>query len=582
MDENKTPKHKPILELADILLNEKQNLGVFLIYALIISLLYLAVPLAAQILVNTIAAGILFQPLLLISVTVLIGLLFLGVLRIFQFFIAEIIQRKVFAKVSLDIAYKLPKVAQEQFNKIYAPELVNRFFDVVTIQKSLMLILLEVPASVLQIAVGIILMGLYSPLLIIFDFILIVAIAAIALLGYRGVETSIDESTSKYRVAHWLEEIARCHVGFKMNGIPDYAVKETDLRVMEYLDNRKKHFQVLLRQYSASFFIEAFASAGVLAIGGWLVIHGKLTLGQLVASELIILMILSAVDKIVQKLESWYDLITAINKVSMIFKLGNERETGAKVKHNEKGAEIVCEDLVFSHNYGRRVFDGLNLQIDSGSRTSLIGVSGSGRTTLAQLISGLHELQEGNILFNGTPVKGLNLISLRENIALVSNFNEIFAGTVEENITLRRENVSQEDLDKVIELVELQRDIKQYPQGLQTELLSEGENISLGQRQRILLARSIVVPPQLLILDEAFAGMDDATKLKIIDKVFDKERPWTILNITHDADVVSKTEFLYLLEKGEVKEKGFIADLSRDAESTFSKLFPELMNKEKE
>lgn len=572
----RTNSFGPIARLGSLLLADKENLVIFLIYAIIISLLYLGIPLAAQILVNTIAAGILFQPLLLISVTVLIGLIFLGILRILQLFITEILQRKIFAQISLDIAKRLPQIEQKYFSQIYAPELVNRFFDIVTIQKALTLILLEVPASALQIIAGIILMGIYSPLLIIFDAILIAAIIIIGLLGYKGLRTSIDESSSKYKVAHWLEELARCQVSFKMNGVPDYLLNETDLRILKYIDNRKKHFQVLLRQFSASFFIEAFASAGVLAIGGWLVIHGQLTLGQLVASELIILMVLSAIDKIIQKLGSWYDLLTAIDKVSVIDKLELERDSGANAKINDKGAEVICEDLTFAYNSERKIFDKLNLKIESGVRTSLVGVSGSGKTSLAYLISGLYEPQEGNILFNDSPVKGLNLSNLRENIALVSDFNEIFAATVEENITLGRKDLSPEDLDDVIELLELKRDIKQYPQGLQTQLLSEGRNISLGQRQRILLARSIISKPQLLILDEAFGGIDEMTKLKIIDKLFDKDRPWTVLNITHDAEVVARTDYIYLLERGEIKEEGPTSILAKNADSAFSKLFPEL------
>lgn len=571
------------LRLLGLLAQEKKNLIIFLIYASLISLLYLMIPIAAQILVNVIAAGILLQPLVLISISVLIGLLFLGFLRILQIYITEILQRKIFAQISLNIADKIPKIDQRHFSEVYAPELINRFFDTVIIQKTLTLILLEVPASALQILAGIVLMGFYSPLLFIFDTILIFAILSIALLGHKGLSTSIDESTAKYSVAYWLEEIARCQVGFKMSGKPEYIMEEADNRILRYLDNRKKHFSILVRQFSAGFLIEAFASAGVLAIGGWLVLNGQLTLGQLVASELLILMILAALDKIIQKLESWYDLLTAIDKVSTIEKLESERENGTKAKANPNGAELVCEDIVFSYRSDRKIFQKLNLRIESGSRVSLVGVSGSGKTSLAKLISGLYEVQEGNILFNGQTVKSLNLRSLREGIALVSDFNEIFAATVEENITLGRANISEDDLERVLELTHMHRDLQQYEYGLETKLLSEGRNISLGQRQRILLARSLVKNPQLLILDEAFGGMDERTKLTIVKNIFDKDKPWTILNITHDAEVVSKTDYSYLLDKGQIVEHGETEKLSLDVDSAFSKLFPELcMIKHKE
>lgn len=566
----------PFKKLISLFLAEKKSLIVFLIYAAIISLLYLAVPVAAQILVNTIAAGILIQPLILISVSVLIGLIFLGVLRIFQLYITEILQRKIFAKISINIAQTMPRIEQKHFSEIYAPELTNRFFDVVTIQKALTLILLEVPAAAMQIFVGLILMGIYSPLLIIFDTVLIIAIAAIGLLGYRGLKTSINESSSKYKVAYWLEELARCHVSFKMKGVPKFLIDETDNRILNYLQNRKKHFHVLLRQYSASFFIEAFASAGVLAIGGWLVINNQLTLGQLVASELIILMMLSALDKIVQKLESWYDLLTAIDKVSHVTRLSIEEAGGQKTRSNPDGAEIICDNVVFGYIPEKKIFNKVSLSIEPGARKSLVGVSGSGKTTLAHLISGLYTPQEGNILYNGISTRALDLVDLRKNIALVSDFNEIFTGTVKENITLGRADITSKDLDEVIDMVHLERDLHQYSKGLNNELLSEGRNISLGQRQRILLARAIVDFPQLLILDEAFGGMDERTKLSIIEKMFAKDKPWTILNISHDAEVVSLTNYIYLLDKCEITEEGETNKLLDDENSQFSQLFPEL------
>ena len=569
-------KVQSVKKLYAILFEEKENMAVFIIYAAIISLLYLAIPLAAQILVNIISTGVLLQPILLITFGVFIGLILLGVLRIFQLYIAEIIQRKIFAKIALEISEKIPQISQKYFSNIYAPELVNRFFDVITIQKTLTLILLEVPSAVFQILIGFILMGIYSPLLIIFDTFLIFTIIFVYSLGYNGVASSKKQSSAKYKVAHWLEEIARCHIGFKMNQAKDYAIEEVDNRILNYIQKRKEHFQVLFRQYSASFFIAALASASVLAIGGWLVMEGKLTLGQLVASELVILMIVSSLDKIVQKFESWYDLLTAIDKVSHITDLESERDDGIKLNRSEEGLKLICEDLTFSYNAQKKVLDKINICLEPGSRKSLVGVSGAGKTTFAYLISGLHEFSEGNILLNGSPLKGLSLDSVREGIALVSDFNEIFAGTVEENIILDRKELTQEDLDRVITLVHLERDLQQFPQGIKTELLSEGRNVSLGQRQRILFARALVNKPQLLILDEAFGGMDERTKLSIINNIFDVKHPWTILNITHDAEVVLRTNYIYLLEQGKIIEEGDTSELLKHEDAPLSQLFPDL------
>jgi len=571
-----SPDKKIYKELWNILFAEKQMLAVFLAYSIFISIIYLTIPLGAQIIVNIISTGVLIQPLVIISIGVLLGLVFLGFLRVLQLYITEILQRKIFAKISWQTASRLLKVAQKHLSEVYAPELVNRFFDTVTIQKALTIILLEVPVAFLQIVVGLIILGIYHPFLVVFDIFLIAAIVLIVSLGFKGLETSLAESSSKYKVAYWLEEIARCNVGFKMNAKDDFLLNHLDEKILHYLSDRKQHFKVILRQISGSYILEAFASAGVLAIGSWLVISGNMTLGQLVAAEIIILMILAAIDKITQKLESWYDLLTAIDKVNYINKLSIEKKDGVLLEPRDKGAEIKIIDLDFSYTDTVKVFNKLNMELKPAARASLVGVSGSGKTSLAYILSGLYEISTGSVFVDGRDLNSIDLDSLRARFALVSDFNEIFSGTVEENILLGRDHLAKESLEKVIEMLELERDLRKYPNGINTHLLSEGRNISLGQRQRILIARAVIGNPQLLILDEAFGGMDEMTKLKIINKMFDLKNPWTILNITHDAEVVARTNEIFLLEDGCIKEKGLIDDLSNDSNSAFSRLFPEL------
>jgi len=460
------------------------------------------------------------------------------------------------------------------FSTVFAPELVNRFFDTVTLQKAFALILLEVPAAALQIIIGFIVMAFYSPILMAFDLVLVAAILFLVYLGRGALTTSLNESNSKYRVAYWLEEIARCLVSFKMDRSAGFINAEIDKRVLSYLDYRRAHFAVLLKQHIANNTIQAIATVGVLSIGGFLVLKSQLSLGQLVASELIVLIILSALDKIVQKLESYYDMLTALEKVSLITDFPSESSSGEWLKA-EGSIAVSCEKLTFSYNDGRKVFEAMNLDIAAGSRVSLVGISGSGKTTLGSLIAGFYPPTDGRLLLNGQSITALDPCSLRSKIALVSGFNEIFDATVEENITLGRDIDSQQ-LDSLIDLLELRRDLQQYPNGLKTVLVSEGRNISLGQRQRILLARSIIDKPALLILDEAFTGMDELTKLKIIDRIFDKSNPWTIINISHDAELVLRTDTIMVLEKGSIVESDKLENLSANPNSSFAKLFPEL------
>jgi len=562
-------------ELLKILLNEKQILSIFLVYTFFTSLVYLLLPLGAQLIINLISARVLIQPLIISSFIVFIGAMLFGILRILQTYITEILQRKIFVQISADTTSRLLLIAQKNFGKVYAPELVNRFFDTMILQKSLAAILLEIPSAILQICIGLIVMAIYSPFLLSFDLVLIACICTIILLGKDALKSSLDESNSKYKVAYWLEEIARCNIGFKMSNSIKFSLEELDKKILDYLRDRKRHFSIVLKQCSASYLFEAIASSGVLLIGAWLVINEKMTIGQLVAAEIVILMIITAINKIVQKIETWYDLLTAIDKVNYMSKLDQERSDGLSLERSTQASSIKIQNLNFSYNEGFEVFNNLNLELNPGTRASLVGVSGSGKTSLAYVLAGLHEIKSGKIYLDNKDINSISLESLRHKVALVSDFNEIFSGTVSENILLGR-TFNKDRINEVINMLELERDLKKYPFGLESQLLSEGRNISLGQRQRILIARAIINQPQLLILDEALVGMDEMTKLKIINRLLDSENPWTILNITHDAELVARTEQIFLLEDSHIKEQGLLHDLINNSESRFSQLFPEL------
>ena len=475
----------PFQRLIDIINQDGRDLSILIVYTVFTGLLSLAIPLGAQALVNTIAAGMFLQPLAVLTFLVLVGLLFAGLLKVLQLILVEVLQQRIFARVALQLAHHVPRVKQSAFKDQYAPEVVNRFFDTVVIQKSWAKLLLDVPSSVLQILVGFTLMAIYSPYLFAFILFLMVAIVGIGILGIGGLKSSIRESTEKYRVAHWLEELARCHISFKMNGLPKFLTEKLDQHVVDYILARRKHFSIILRQISTSYMLYAFANTGVLAIGGWLVINQQLTLGQLVAAELVTLIVLAALETLLNRIDIFYDLLTSLDKLGNVTDLPAERTTGKPLPIYEKGALIDCQNLHFSYTPGQFILKDMNLSIKQGERVSLVGMSGAGKTTFAYLLCGLHEQTHGNIAINTMDIRDVNLNDLRKNVALVSNANDIFEGTIEDNIRLGRSNISHADLQWALEIVDLHKDLSRLPDGLQTELVSEGRNLSLGQRLRI-------------------------------------------------------------------------------------------------
>lgn len=570
----------PFQRLRKLLWLDRGDYVVIVVYTILIGLLMLAVPLAAQALVNTIAAGVLIQPLVVLTLGVFGALFFAGILRLLKLWLLEKLQQRIFGRVSLQLSEHLPRIQHEALVSEYAPHLVNRFFDVITIQKTMSKILFDGPPAMLQIFLALLLMSFYSPYLLAFAlFLILFSVFVVAVLGIGGLSTSIAESKSKYKVADWLEELARCQSSFKMNAAPAFPIERADDLVINYARSRYAHFQVLIRQAFGTYLFQAIASAGVLAIGGWLVINRQMTLGQVVAAEIVVVGALEGLEKVVRLLENGFDLLTSLDKVGHLLDMPLERKGGRELPINPMGGSVVCRNLRFSYGGGQEIVSNLNLTINSGEHVSLVGKSGVGKSTLAMLICGLQEPSHGLVQINGMDVRDADLESLRRTVGLVSDANEIFAGTLEENILLGRDYLSHEDLQWALEIARLDAELARFSEGLQTRVVSEGKNLSRGQIQRLLIARAIITRPQLLILDEGFTGIDECDKLHVLDALFDPANKWTIIDISHDPEVVVRARLVHVMAEGQIIESGITKKLLRE-ESELAQLFPTIGLKE--
>ena len=567
---------RPQTRLWRMLAQEKSDLIALIAYTIVTGILALIVPLAAQALVNIIAAGIFLQPLIVLTLSVLGFLLFAGILRLLQFSLVETLQQRIFARTALTLAERIPRIRTNALAGEYAPELVNRFFDTLTVQKSLSKLLLDGMGALLQTFVGLVLLAFYSPALLGLDLIIILFLPLVFLgLGIGGLRTSIEESVQKYRTAEWLEELARCQTAFKMNGgEQDWLFDHADGIVTRYILARRAHFRVLWRQAFANYTFQAIISAATLGIGGWLVVNRQLTLGQLVAAEIIVISVLTALDKLVKQTEQVYDLLTGLDKVGHITDMPLERIGGDVLPAKSEGATVHCRGVHFAYGSGRSILSALNLELPAGARIGLVGASGAGKSTLISLLCGLEEPTHGAVEIDGISTRDSDLGSLRRAIGLVGDNDEIFDGTIEENVIAGRNFVSHEDARRALETAQLMPDLLELPEGVKTPMVAGGKNFSRGQRQRILFARAIAGNPRLLIMDEGFVAIDEKTRLMILDAVYAPERNWTILAVTHIDEVVVRSDKIVVLSEGKIVESGRPIELAKTSGSRFAALFP--------
>ncbi len=559
---------------------EKRDFLVVFIYAAMVGLMSLVVPLSASAIVNSVMMGLSSQ-LAMLCVLVAIGLLIVGVFDVMKRYVADVLQRRIFVRTSFDIAYRLPRMTQSAFNQEYAPEVVNRFFDVLTIQKTIGKFLLDGTGSGLVVIIGLILLAIYHPFFILFDLALLAFVpVVIFVLGQDGLETSIKESKKKYALVSWFEEIARCQASFKLFAKPEFVYQRVDSISVNYVEARHKHFLVLARQMIGSVIFRAGATVGVLGLGGALVLGGQLTIGELVAAELVVIAMLGAIEKLIEQFEHHYDLFTAIDKVSHLVDRPLEPSGGEPAPNFEGAVSVDFRNVEFGYEAHHKVLKDVTLHIEKGARVSLVGTSGSGKTTLANLLLGFYEPSRGKILIDDYDISRISMEGIRQSVSIVMEANELFDGTIEENITMGRD-FSYEQLVWALKTAQLYDEVYELHQGLKTRLVPMGQNVSIGMRRRIMFARAIIGKPRLLILDECFGGIEESVKLDLIHALY-QEKCWTIIDIAHDAELIRRSEMVYVLKNGKIVESGLPFELALKEDSLFAELFPELVRQTRE
>jgi ABC-type bacteriocin/lantibiotic exporter with double-glycine peptidase domain len=525
----------PMQRLRSLLWLERDDLKVVLIYAVAAGMLSLATPIAVQALVNTVTFGTVLQPLVVLAILVMAALAFAALLRALHAHVVEVIQQRIFVRVALDASHRLPRVRTEAFDRSYGPELVNRFFDVLTIQKTFSVFLLDGVILVLQALIGLAVLAFYHPMLLAFDVVLLAATAFIILvLGRNGTNTAIEESKAKYAVAAWLEELARHPITFRSKDGAEYAEQQADLLARRYLRARRSHFQIVFRQVVGSLGLQVVASALLLGLGGWLVIQRQLTLGQLVAAELIVTAVLSSFVKFGKHVENFYDLQAALDKLGHLVDLPLEEDGVHRepLPEGQGGLAVRLHDVHFAHGEGRPVLEGLHLELAPGAKVALLG---NGKSTLADLLFGLRMPTSGRVEVGGVDTRRVSLSTLRTQVALVRGL-EVLEGTVLENVQAGRASVGASEARRVLDSVGLLESILALPQGLDTPMGPNGAPLSSGQVRRLMVARAMAGSPRLIILDDMLEGLGTNGRRDVMGALLAPRAPWTLVVLASEED----------------------------------------------
>lgn len=547
MTEHPTPLQR-LLQLVQI---ERNDIGTLVIYGVGIGLMSLATPIAVQALVNTIAFGALFQPLLVLTLVLLVLMAFGNTLAALQFYVVEMLQRRLFVRLFDTAASRLQRADFSVRDHHYLPELGNRFFDVVTLQKTAAVMLLETLGYLLQTLIGMLLLAFYHPLLLAFDLFLIAMLAVILfVMGKHGVDTAIEQSKAKYRAAAWLETLAGHDFLGGSAQAQAYFQQQTRRIAVDYLEACTQHFRILARQNIGALALHAVANTLLLGLGGWMVLDRQLSLGQLIAAELVVNAMIYGLTRLGKTLDNFYELLASLDKIGHLLDLPQQPDPGAASLPTNRPYGLALHNVSLAHGPRLDPLINADLNIAPGEKAVISG--GAEHGSLLELLYGLRAPCSGHISLDDQDMRDLNLRQLRDSIALVRE-PEIIAASIADNLRLGRA-LESKTLRETLSLVGLLEPINALPDGLHTQLGQQGSPLNREQCLRLGLARAMLQQPRLLMLDHVLDRIDPSHLPLLMRNLLADDAPWTLILASLRPEVIQACSRHFKIEQGRLIE----------------------------
>ena len=529
---------------------ERRILALTFSYSIAIGLFSLIVPLTVQELVNTFAFAI--QPITVATLAgvMVIGLLFVGAFRALQFYAVEVLERRVFARVALGMAQQLPHLQLLGFQPRYA----NYFMETVFIQRALSVLLVDLINVIVGGAVGMTILVFYHPYFLLYNALILSGFTVVVfLMSHGGLKATIDMSHAKYETLHWLQEISRNLLHFKATDSQALLLHKTDELVQAYVETRQTRFRVLIRQFLGSVGWQAVAHSGLLAMAGWLLSIGQLTLGQLVAAEVVVGGLLLSFDAVVKRMGHIYYFFTGLNELDSLFSLPKDQASATLFvplpDPTMHGIRVTCKDLAVMHPGMPPTFEHFNLEVTPGEKVGVYASTTAAKTALARILAGLEVSTSGVIRYNGVDLRHLDLDAInRCRGFMLDSQLTLFEGTIEDNIVLGRSYIPYSDVQWALRFTELEEDVDALPQGLKTHLQASGSILAPTHITRILLARAILARPQILVFDGIIHNIPPTMREAILWRLCSKDEPWSVIFVSNDPNLTPHVDRRIILD----------------------------------
>jgi putative ABC transport system ATP-binding protein len=495
------------------------------INTLAVSLLSLGVPLAVQMIINNIGVRTMTQPLVILCFLLLFILSCSGVLQAIQTFTVEVLQRRLFVRYGLIISERISSYQDKYFKSANSPDLINRYFDIMIMQSSMVTFFVSGFGFIIQFIIGFTLLAFYHPYFLGFA-----AFMAQFLLfnwmffGPDGVKAGSPEADGKYKVVSWIEELSRVRNIFSSDNGKDFSSAKINHLFNEWLRVRNTLFNFQFRQHIGLQIFGVVMNVILLGMGGLLVLKGELSAGQLVAAALVVNSIIAGLPNLQNFYFSVYNYSTALDMVARFydFPLENQRPNAIMPKR----LDFKFEDLTFAPNYQ------FNFEFSEGTKNLVFVKSFSSIDLFYESLMGFADNTGGNIRYENTLIEDLDIGAIRNDIQIIRH-DQFFTGTVLENLVgLGNKQFTKTDIHEVLKRVGLDENIMKLSEGLETEIRPNGYPLSKSQLLALQIARALLLKPRILLVTPDFEQISTFKRKIIFSELLNQSHHWTLLFFT--------------------------------------------------
>ncbi len=480
--------------LGEIVAPDTPYLRLAMVYGVAISLLSLATPISVQLLINSVANTALPAPLWTLAGLLLVLLLFVAGLSAMRFWVMALFERRFFARVVAEITERAVHAQNPFFADQNRGDLFNRYFDLVVVQKAVPSLVIGAFTIILQSAVGLVVTSFYHPFFLAFNALLILLVLAIWTIWSRGsIRSAVALSHAKHEAARWLESLGGSNGFYKSSRHLDFARDRSEAVTATYVDRHERYFRYSFAQTVAFLLLYAFASAALLALGGNLILRGELSIGQLVAAELILSGVFYGVSQLGWYLDTLYDLIASAEELSLLFAIPQEQAAATAGQAPGDGA-VRLEAVEV---------EGARFDFSLAAGEQLVTLADGGAERLLAMVLKRHIVPErGLVTVGGADMATFDMYLLRSAV-MVLDRPTIVEVTIREYLSLAAAAGSDPGgMLEVLDAVGLRERVAQFPHGLDTPLAASGYPLAIGEVVALKLASALLVRPRVLMLSQ--------------------------------------------------------------------------------